>query len=210
MASTANRVGYWAGLAAFGAVLAYDVVQGLQVAGWLRFPLDEILIYGTSQCIVVPFLLEMIALHQLTRRDQQLWTHAALIAAVIYAVFVTANYAVQLATVIPAKAHGLPESMRVLEQTPHSMFWDFDAVGYIAMGFAALFSLPALGRTGVEGRARWALIAHVLSTPLICVVYFYPVYSTRLLMLGALWGVTAPLFMLMLARALRVRPAEVG
>ena len=33
--------------------------KDLQVAGWLRFPTDEILIYGSSLCIVVPFLLEL-------------------------------------------------------------------------------------------------------------------------------------------------------
>jgi hypothetical protein len=61
-----SEVGYWSGLAAFASALAFDVVQILQVAGVLRFPLDEILIYGTSLCIVVPLLLEMLALHHLT------------------------------------------------------------------------------------------------------------------------------------------------
>ena len=84
-------VGYRAGVVAFTAVVAYDVVQILQVAGLLRFPADEILIYATSLCIVVPFILEMIALHHLTAPDKQFWTHASLIFTTIYAVFVTAN-----------------------------------------------------------------------------------------------------------------------
>lgn len=44
MAKSIGRVGYWAGLAAFASTIAYDAVQILQVAGVLRFPLDEILI----------------------------------------------------------------------------------------------------------------------------------------------------------------------
>lgn len=98
-----GNVGYWSGLVAFTATMAFDVVQFLQLAGMLRFPADEILIYGTSLCIVVPFILEMLALHHLTTPGKQFWTHAALIFTIIYAIFVSSNYVVQLATVIPAK-----------------------------------------------------------------------------------------------------------
>jgi hypothetical protein len=121
-AMSIGKVGYWSGLAAFTSTVAYGVVQILQVAGMLRFPADEILIYGTSLCIVVPLILEMLALHHLTPPGKQFWTHASLIFTIIYAVFVTANYVVQLATVIPAKLTGVSEAIRVLEQTPHSLF----------------------------------------------------------------------------------------
>ena len=64
-------MGYWSGLAAFTSSVAYGLVQILQTAGMLRFPADEILIYGTSLCIVVPFILEMLAFHHLTAPDKQ-------------------------------------------------------------------------------------------------------------------------------------------
>lgn len=205
MTANIGNVGYWAGLAAFISAIAYVVVQILQVAGVLRFPADEILIYGTSLCIVVPFILEMLALLYLTAPDKRFWSHAAVIFTIIYAVFVTANYVVQLATVVPAKVRGTSDAIRVLEQTPHSMFWDYDAVGYVAMGFAALFAVPAVGNVGFERWVRLSLIAHVLVTPLISVVYFSPTFSTNLLFLGFPWAITAPLFMLMLAIMLRRR-----
>jgi hypothetical protein len=205
VARTISELGYWSGLGAFTAAAAYDVVQILQVAGALRFPYDEILIYGTSLCIVVPFVLEIVALHHLTSRDRQFWTHACLIFATIYAVFVTANYVVQLATVIPARLRGAAETIGVLEQTPHSLFWDFDAVGYISMGLAGLLAVPAIGNAGFERWVRWSLIANALVTPLISIVYFYPRYSTNLQFLGFPWELTAPLFMLMLAIMLRRR-----
>ena len=210
MAGTVSEVGYWSGLAAFASAVAYDVVQILQVAGVLRFPLDEILIYGTSLCIVVPFVLEMLALHHLTSHDKRFWTHASLIFATIYAVFATANYVVQLATVIPAKLRGASEALRVLEQTPHSLFWDYDAVGYISMGFATFVVIPALSNGGFERWVRFSLIANALVTPLICIVYFYPTYSTKLLFLGFPWGITAPLFMLMVAIMLRRRQTSIA
>lgn len=202
-----GEVGYWAGLAAFAATVAYVVAQLLQVAGLLRFPLDEILIYGTSLCIVIPLILEMLSLHYLTRNDRQFWTHAALIFTVIYAVFVTANYVVQLATVIPSKLRGASEAVLVLEQAPHSLFWDYDAIGYIFMGLATLAAVPALGRTGLEKWVRLSFIAHALVTPLIAIVYFYPTFSQALLFLGFPWAITAPAFMLLLAILLRRKQA---
>lgn len=200
-----SKVGYWSGLAAFAATLAYDVVQLLQVAGLLRFPLDEILIYGTSLCIVLPFVIEMLAFHYLTASDKQFWTHASLIFTTMYAVFVTANYVVQLVTVIPSKLSDSSEAIRILEQTPHSLFWNYDAVGYICMGLATLVAVPALSRTGFEKWVRMSFVANALVTPLISVVYFYPTYSQDLLFLGFPWAITAPLFMVMLAIMLRAR-----
>ena len=210
LARTNNEVGYWSGLAAFASASAYVVVQILQIIGVLRFPLDEILIYGTSLCIVVPFVLEILALHYLTSHDKRFWTHAALIFTTIYAVFVTANYVVQLATVIPAKQSGAAEAIRVLEQTPHSLFWNYDAVGYLSMGLATLVAVPALSNVGFERWVRFSLIANALVTPLISIVYFYPTYSTKLLFLGFPWAITAPLFMLMLALMLRRRQTPIA
>lgn len=208
MTRNIGEVGFWAGLIAFAASVAYDVVQILQVIGVLLFPLDEILIYGTSLCIVIPFILEMLSLHYLTSKDKQFWTHASLIFTIIYAVFVSANYVVQLATVIPLKIKGASDAIRILEQTPHSLFWDYDAIGYISMGLVTLFALPALKNTGFEKWVRISFIAHILVTPLIGTVYFYPTYSSKLLFLGFPWAITAPLFMVLLAVMLRRRQFE--
>lgn len=203
MNTSVSEAGFRAGVAASVSTLAFVVVQLLQLAGILVFPLDEILIYGTSLCIVVPLVLEIVALHHLTPSNRQFWSHASVAFVIIYAVFVTANYVVQLATVIPAKLSGTVEAIRILDQTPHSLFWVFDAVGYISMGIAALFAVPTLVKVGFERWVRYSLIAHALVTPLIAIVYFYPTYSTTLLYLGFPWGITAPLFMFMLAIALR-------
>ena len=53
-----------------------------------------------------------------------------------------------------------------------------------------------------------SFIAHALVTPLIAIVYFCPNYSESLLLLGFPWGITAPLFMLLLALMLRRRQTE--
>jgi hypothetical protein len=202
---TFGRIGLRAGLAAATATIAYDSVQILQVVGVLHFPLDEILIFGTSLLIVVPFVFEILAFHYSAPVDKRFWTHAALIFTTMYAVFGTANYVIQLTTVIPAKLRGAADTIRVLEQTPHSLLWDFDAIAYIMMGLATLVMIPALENTGAERRARIAGMAHVVATVLAGVVYFSPTYSNRLLLLGFPWGISAPLFMVLLGIALARR-----
>lgn len=200
-----HNAGYRSGLLAFAATLSYTIVQVLQVAGVLSYPWDEILIYGFSLCIVVPFILEMLALHYITIPEKKFWSHAALIFTVVYSIFVTANYVVQLATVIPATLKGEADNIQLLVQTPHSLFWDFDAIGYIFMGLAMLFAVPVFEKRGIEKWARISFLVHALVTPLIAFVYFYPDFSNRLLLLGFPWGITAPVSMLLLAMLFKRR-----
>lgn len=194
-----HLIGFWSGVLAFISTVAFCTAQVFQLIGILRFPLDEILIYATSLCIAIPFLLEVLALHYLAANDKKYWTHAALMFSVMYAVFVIANYVVQLATVIPAKLQGTLPEVSVLDQTPHSMFWNFDALGYIFMGLASFAIVLALRKEGFEKWVRIAFLLNALVTPLIGIVYFYQHFSETLLMLGFPWAVTAPLSMLLLA-----------
>ena len=94
MNTTIHKIGFWSGLIAFASTVAFVVVQILQLFSVLSYPLDEILIYGFSVCIVIPFLLEMLALHYITPPEKKFWSHAALIFTVLYVAFVTANYVV--------------------------------------------------------------------------------------------------------------------
>jgi hypothetical protein len=206
--STVYKVGYWSGLAAFAATTAFVIVQTLQLMRVLTYPWDEISIYGTSLCIVVPFVLEMLALHYIVLEDKKYWSHAALIFTVLYAAFVTANYIVQLTTVIPSTLKGTDADIQILKQTPHSLFWDFDAIGYIFMGLATLFAIPIFKNEGLQKWVRYALIAHTVVTPLIVFVYFYPTFSERLLLIGVPWGITAPVFMLMLALMFKTKKID--
>jgi hypothetical protein len=199
MNQVVNKIGFWAGLLAFAATITFCIVQLLQLYGISTFPLDEKLIYGSSLCITLPFLLEIMALHYVTSENKKFWSHAALIFSTLYVVYVTANYVVQLGTVIPTTLKGSLNEVRILQQTPHSMFWNFDALGYIFMGLATLAAIPAFNKYGFQKWVRISFIANAAVTPLISIVYFYNDYSHKLLMLGLPWAITAPLSMLMLA-----------
>ncbi|MDZ7289358.1 MAG: hypothetical protein ONB44_11355 [candidate division KSB1 bacterium] len=186
------KVGFWSALVAFVGAFGYSVAQILQLVSLVRYPLDAILIYGFSLCIATPFILAMLALHYLTPSEKRFWSHAALLFALMYALYVNLNYVVQLATVIPKSLQGALDEIRVLDQTPHSLFWDVDALGYIFMGLATLFAVPVFAKTGLQKWLRWFFLANGLITPVIAFVYFYPSFSTALLLLGSPWLVTAP------------------
>ena len=197
------KLGFWSGLAAFASTVAYDAAQILQVFGVLNGVLSGIFIYGFSLCIVIPFLIEILVLHHTTVEEKKFWSHAALIFTTLYAVFVTANYVVQLATVIPMSAKGALNEIRILDQTPHSLFWDFDAIGYIFMGLATLVAVPVFQGHGSQRWVKIFFLANGLVTPLITFVYFYPNFTEKLVLVGLPWAVTAPGSMLSLALLFR-------
>ncbi len=70
-------------------------------------------------------------------------------------------------------------------------------MGYIAMGLATLFAAGAFAPS--QKWARRFFLANGFFTAVITFVYFYPQFSTRILLLGAPWIITAPGAILALA-----------
>ncbi|HEX6333163.1 MAG TPA: hypothetical protein VFZ78_02990, partial [Flavisolibacter sp.] len=119
----AARIGYYSAFIAAAAIAGYGIVQLLQVGGVLTFPADEILIYATSLCIAPPFLLAMMSLHHVAPNSKSPWSHAALLFAVMYAVFAIFVYVVQLGVAVPRSIRGDTAGIQVLVLTQHSFFW---------------------------------------------------------------------------------------
>ena len=180
------KLGFYSAWVAAIAAACYTVSQILQVIGLVGKPLDDILIFGFSLCIAPPFLMAMLTLHYSVEQDKKIWTHAALLFAVMYNTFVLLMYVVQLASVIP---YGVTDP--VLTVTPHSLFWDIDALGYMNMGLSTLFAVPALRNDRTERYAKWFFLAHGLVTPIVGFVYFSPKFSIPLLLMASPWSITA-------------------
>lgn len=192
-------LGFYAALIAFIAASGYSVVQLLQILGVLRFPWDAILIYGFSLCIAIPFMLAILALYYTAPRHKRIWSHAALLLAVLYAVYATFVYVVQLGVAIPKTVRGEEASVQVLVLTEHSFFWTLDALTYICMGLSTLFAAFVFANEGFQKWVRWFLLANAFLTPVVALVYFYPHFSIPLLFLASPWMITAPGSMLLLA-----------
>lgn len=200
MDKSLGKIGFCTALVAFIAAAGYSVFQTLQVAGVVPRPWDAVLIYLFSLFIATPFMLSVLALHYLTPEEKRFWSHAALIFAAIYAAYVSLNYVVQLTDVIP---FANPDPAIV--QDPHTLFWTVDALGYIALSLSMLFAVPLFAKQGLERWVRYFFLANFLIIPLFCIVYFYPYYSTTLLLLATPWMITGPGSMLMLALFFRKR-----
>ena len=99
---------------------------------------DSVLAYAGSLVMPVPFLLAMLALHSTTPESRRFWSSAAVALATVYVAYNSLNYVVQLVTVLPAgytwsfaDQAGTQGPLTLLDQTPHSLFWDIDGLGYI-------------------------------------------------------------------------------
>jgi hypothetical protein len=184
-------IGFYAAITAFLAAVGYGVVQILQVIGVIVYPL----------AIAPPFLLAILALHQMVPDDRKFWSQAALLFALMYTVYVVLMYTVQLATVIPLSLRD--PAKNILTVTPHSFFWTLDALGYICMGLSTLFAAFIFKKDGPQKWLRRFLITNGLVIPLIGFAYFYPHFSTWVLFIGSPWIITAPGSVLLLAAFFR-------
>ena len=196
MAVTA-RFGFWAAVAACFFALAYGVPQVLQVAGWLTFPVDEILIFAPSLALAPSFVLANVGLYESTATGRRVFALAALALALHYTVLVSIVYVVQLGVVIPARlAGGNPVSALFGCCGSGMPLTAIDLLGYTLMSVSTLFAAGAI----VGNRPlRWALVANGLLAPFLILQLAWP----GLIWIGALWLVTFPLAMGLLAAYLR-------
>lgn len=206
MNKTIAKLGFWSALVAFIGAVGYVVSVPLQIFNVVSPLQDAIIAFGFSLLIPIPFLLAMLALHYTISEEKRFWTHASVVFAVIYTTYCTLNYVVQLVTVIPAgyywtfeNQQGTPGPLSLLNQTPHSLFWNIDALGYIFLNIATIFAVPIFEKRGLQMWVRRFFLANGLSTPFIAIAYFYPTFSIPVLMLGAPWAITVPGSLLLLA-----------
>jgi len=190
MNAAVAKFGFRSALVSFIGAAGYSIVQVMQVAGIIGKPMDDILIYGFSLVIAAPFMLAILALHYSVPEDKKIWTHAALLFAVMYAVYVSILYLTQLGVAIPLALMGTPDAAFGVSR--FTAFWTQDGLGYICMGLATLFAVPAVGALRGEEWMRRFFLANGLFTAVITFVYFYPAFSVGLLLIGFPWIITGP------------------
>ena len=200
MESSIFRIGFWSAIVAAIGAIAFVISTLLQAGGVTDYFQASMIGYGTSLIIPVPFLLAMLVLHHTVSEEKKFWTTGALLFGVMYAIYVIQNYVVQLVTVAPAWLQGTLSQISVLNQTPHSFFWDLDALGYIFQSLAFLITYPAFGKRGLENWLRFFFMANGVNAPLIAIIYFNPTFSIWLpIILGIPWAITVPGSMFLLA-----------
>ena len=71
---------------------------------------------------------------------------------------------------------GTQGPLSLLNQSPHSLVWDVDALGFIFLSLSTLFAFPVFEKRGLQLWVR-RFLANALIIPLSCIAYFYPGYS---------------------------------
>lgn len=191
------RFGTWMAGASAGAAIAYGVPQLMQVAGVLTDPWDRILIFAPSLALAPLFVLAMAAAHTATPGERQVWSLSALALSILYAADVSQVYVVQLGSIIPHDLAGTGAAVGLAACcTPGMPATAVDLLGYTYMSLATLLLAPAF-----PGR-RWlqiSLVANGLLAPALIGQLAWP----DLIYVGALWLLTFPAAMILLARALK-------
>ncbi len=192
----ASKFGFWAALGALAASLGYAIPQVMQVLGWLGPPLDAILIYAPSLLLAPAFVLTLAALHTAAEPSRKVFSLSALSLAIVYATLVSTVYVTQLGTVIPLDLAGRGREVAILRCCEAPAFLrSVDLLGYTLMSAATLLAARAVPGPGLSHGVRIALIANGLLAPALFLQLFWP----WLIWVGALWLVTFPAAMLLLA-----------
>lgn len=212
-----SKIGFWGAFVALIGAIGYIVSVPLQIFQVVSPLQDSIIAFGFSLLMAAPFLVAMLALHSTVSAEKKFWTHAAVVFAGIYTTYNTLNYVVQLTTVIPAgyswtfeNQQGTVGPLSLLNQTPHSLFWDIDGLGYIFLNMATVFAFPVFKKSGLQSWVRRFFLANGLITPLFAIAYFSPTFSVPILLLGGVpWAITVPGCLLLLAMFFRRNSASV-
>jgi hypothetical protein len=215
--NTVNRIGLYSAILASVFSIFYSVAQigewlGLLGSGGgtnnpstalgLTVLLTPSLLLGSS------FLVLMVSVHYIAKEEKKIFSHIGMVFAILYAVFVSMNYYVQLTFVTP---HLLSGDIGIPVQpflfTPFDSFvYSVDILGYSFMSLSTLFSAFVFSKAKGERLIRWALIANGLIIPFLAFQIQFPV----LIWGGALWGFTFPACTILLALFFKERSAEAG
>jgi hypothetical protein len=201
----ARRMAFWAaiGCALFsGSYVALQLFEWLGLLGSAGGPESPSSATGlalllTPSLLLGPaFLILMAALHQIAPTERRAFSQAALGFATVYATLVSMVYFTQLTLVAPRMiAHDVAGIEPFLFVPYRTFLFAVDLLGYSMMSLATLFSAFALPAGPKAHRTRAAMIANGLILPFLALQMYWPV----LIWGGALWGITFPAAMVLLA-----------
>ena len=194
----AKRVGFWSATLATFFSLFYVIAQLAEWLGWLGSNggpessstlLGIIVLLTPSLFLGTAFLVLLVAMHEITPPSRRFWSRAALAFGIAYTVLISMNYFVQLTVVAPRIAQGRTAGIEPFLFVPFDSFlYAVDILGYTFMSVSTLFLAFTLEPRGLQGRARWFLIANGLLIPFLAL----QMYWHSLIWIASLWAVTFP------------------
>lgn len=200
-----RAAGFWAAVSATVFSVSYVLLQLAEWLGWLgsaggpesaSTPVAIFLLLTPSLLLGSAFLLLLVSLHHVSPAESKVWSHAALAFGTMYAVLISLTYFVQLTLVAPRIAQGRVAGLEPFLFIPFDSFlYSVDLLGYSFMSVATLFAARVLNGGGLERTGRWFLLANGMLLPFLV----GQLYINSLIWPAALWGITFPGAMVVLA-----------
>ena len=109
--------------------------------------------------LVPIFVVLLAAIHSFAREAARIFSRIGLAFAIAYAVFISPDYFVQFAVVIPSLESGETEGLSLFTQyNPHGLFIAGEALGYLTMSLALLFAAPVFAGGRIQRAIRWLFV----------------------------------------------------
>ncbi len=110
--------------------------------------------------LLVPIFVVLVAsMHAWAPEPKRIFSRIGLAFAVAYAVVVGVDYFGQFAVVIPSLQAGETASLSLFTQyNPHGVFIAGEALGYLMMSLALLFTVPVFDGGRLERAIRWLFV----------------------------------------------------
>jgi len=212
--SPVRQLGFWSAVLCSLFSLTYVVAQLGEWAGLFgsaggphsRSTTLGLVVLLTPSLLLGPaFVVLTVSIHYLAEASARIWSHIAVVFAVMYATLISIVYYIQLAFVLPRLAQGEIEDIRLLIFVPFDSFlYAVDMLGYSLMSLATLFAAAVFKGAGSERWIRRALIANGCLIPFLALQMYYP----PLIWGGSLWALTFPTASWLLARHFRRLPVR--
>ena len=192
--STVNKVGFWSAILSFVFGIGYVVFQLASFAGYPKPPWHLITLTFPSFWLALSFVVLMTTIHHHAPEEKKIWSHVALVFAIMYATLNATVYYLQMTLVVPSILNGQAGAVASFELTSGTFTYGADVFGYSLMELSMLFAAPVFVGGRLEQSIRWSLIANGVLTPANLLMQNLPTFP-----IAALWAVTFPISTVLLA-----------
>jgi len=192
--SIVNKIGFWSAIFTFIFAMGYIVLQLASFAGYPAEPWHLITLSFPSFWLTLSFVVLMISIHHYAFEEKKIWSHIALVFAIMYATLNASVYYLQMTMVVPSILNGQADAVAFFELKFGTFIYGIDVLGYGLMSLSTLFAAPVFTGGRLERGIRWSLVANGLLTPALLLQLNLPTFA-----IAALWVITFPIATALLA-----------
>jgi len=148
----------------------------------------QLLTVFPSLILASAYIIFTVCIHYYAESDKRIWSHLSISFGLIYAVISTANYMIQLITVMPSiESNNLNGLEIIVAGYPNSIFYALMA-SYFFMCISTLFVGLVFNNSKGQREIKWLFIVAVLAIPL-CVLCMLLGLGVLMPLAGAVWFV---------------------